>query len=261
MNKINLQHIENIICIMRNLSNNSRKLTINIWNTNYKKELPHQCSKIKPENINSGSTLPGEFINLWRQEELYKVLIHELIHTFFLDFRDNDNLIYNYIRNNYNITTESPVYIWESYTEFLAIIIHSIYMSKTFQQAINLISIEKYFNYLQCAKFLNHFKCGSVNDLENKHCILSYKTDVFSYFFIKTALLHSLDESVNFMINNNTNLINFEQDTLPIFLNLITKITNNSKFINNINKYIQLLYDIKDNILKKTFRMSIIELK
>ena len=75
--------IFDIISIMRSLSDNNGHILINIWNTHHKKYLPKHCNRLEPENINSGATLPGHYINLWRMEELYKVLIHELIHTFF----------------------------------------------------------------------------------------------------------------------------------------------------------------------------------
>ena len=138
---------------MRALSGHTNHIKINIWNTPYAKELSYKCSKLTPVNINSGSTLPGHFINLWRDEELYKVLIHELVHTFFLDFRD-DGTIEPYIRTHFGIEIDSPVYIWESYTEFIAIIIHSIYISKTVNDVIKLLSVEKYFGYYQCLVLL-----------------------------------------------------------------------------------------------------------
>jgi len=259
INKINLKHIGNLIAIMRHLSKNTDKLEINIWNTNFKKELPHQCSQLQPININSGSTLPGKYIHLWRHEELYKVLIHEMIHTFFLDFRDT-GLIDKYIRSNYNISTNSPVYIWESYTELLAVIIHSIYISKSINHAINLISVETYFNYFQCAKLLNHFKCDNLNDLQNNKCTISYNTDVFSYFFIKTALLHSLNDTIQFMIDYNLDLIKFNQDSLQTFLDLISHTIINKQYISHINNYITLLPSITDSKLKKTLRMTCVEI-
>ena len=173
-NCINMKHIANIISIMRELSGSTDHILINIWNTKHKKFMSPHCTQLEPLNINSGSTLPGEFINLWRHEELYKVLIHELVHTFFFDFRDEIN-IEEYIRNTFNISFDSPVYIWESYTEFIAIIIHAIYISKNVETVIKIISIEKYFNYLQCGKILNHFGCDSNNQLLNKECMMKYK--------------------------------------------------------------------------------------
>ena len=258
LDKINLKHIARIISIMRFLSGHTNHIRINIWNTPHTKLLSHKCSKLEPVNINSGSTLPGQFINLWRHEELYKVLIHELVHTFFLDFRD-DGTIEPYIRKNFGINIDSPVYIWESYTEFLAIIIHSIYVSKKLDDVIKMLSVEKYFGYFQCAKILNHFGCESRDDLVTKQCELSYDTDVLSYFYIKTALLHSFNESIQFMNENNINLVKFNESSISEYLQLIKNSTNNTDFIETINSYFNKLDNNKS--LQKTLRMSIIELQ
>jgi len=257
---INLQHITNIISIMRHLSGKKGHILINIWNTPHKKHLPHRCNKLEPVNVNSGSTLPGEFINLWRNEEFNKVLIHELIHTFFLDFRDSCN-IENYVRTTFSISSDSPVYIWESYTEFLAIIIHAIYISKNVKNVINLLSVEKYFGYLQCAKILHQFGCDSSSDLLNKKCTLSYVTDILSYFNIKTSMLHMLDESIKYMIKYNTNIVNFNENHCKEYLDLIKISMNNSSFINIIDTFIKKIPHITDSIMKSTMRMTAIEIK
>lgn len=260
LHKINLQHIANIISIMRNLSGSSDHILINIWNTPHKKNLPTRCSKLEPININSGSTLPGQFINIWRNEELYKVLIHELIHTFFLDFRDSCN-IENYIRTTFSISPDSPVYIWESYTEFLANIIHAIYISKTVESAINILTVEKHFGYLQCAKILNQFGCNSVSDLKDKKCTFKYITDVLSYFNIKTSMLHSLEQSILYMKKNNINYVKFNERKCSEYLKLIDYTMNEQSFIEKIEEHLQNIQMINDQVIKKTLRMTAIEIK
>jgi hypothetical protein len=254
LDKINLKHIANIVSIMRDLSGDNNHIRINIWNTPFKKNLPHNCSKLQPLNINSGSTLPGYFVNLWRHEEINKVLIHELVHTFFLDFRDNGK-ISPYIRETFGITSDSPVYIWESYTEYIAIIIHSIYISKTINDVINMLSVEKYFGYIQTAKILKHFGCNTNDDLISKNCKLSYSTDSLSYFYIKTALLHNLDKSILFMKDNNNNLINFNDNAVDKYLELIKLTTTDPLFIQKINKYIN-----DQNNSSDSLRMSALEI-
>ena len=260
LDDINLQHITNIISIMRHLSGKKGHILINIWNTSHKKHLPHRCNRLEPVNVNSGSTLPGEFINLWRNEEFNKVLIHELVHTFFLDFRDSCN-IDNYIRTTFSITSDSPVYIWESYTEFLAIIIHAIYISKNIKSVINILSVEKYFGYFQCAKILHQFGCNTTSDLLNKKCTLNYVTDILSYFNIKTSMLHMLDESIKYMIQYNTNIVNFNQRHCKEYLDLIKISMNNTSFVNIIDTFIKKIPYVTDKVMKSTMRMTAIEIK
>lgn len=262
---VNMQHVTNIISIMRELSGKTGHILINIWNTPHKKHLPKHCNRLEPENINSGATLPGSYINLWRMEELYKVLIHELIHTFFLDFRDDtDNnyrkgLIEDYLRNTVNIKQNSPVYIQESYTEFLAILIHSIYLSTSFKLFIKLLACELDFNFLQCAKILKHFNCSENSDLFSNKCQIEYDTDVLSYFYIKTALLQSLNESVHFMKTNNTNIVNFNDNVQKDYLKLIDFCIKNKEFTTKIDNNIKNLQNCTDHKLNTTLRMTLFQ--
>ena len=259
--KLNMKHVGDIITIMKTLSGvYNAPYLINIWNTAHPKQLPCKCGRLEPVNINSGSTLPGEYINVWRHEEIYKVLIHELVHTLDLDFRDM-TVIQPYIRANYNISRDSPVLIWESYTEFIAIIIHSMYFSKSFDSFITILSIELEFSLFQTAKVLHNFGCNNLNDLQqNKSCEISYDTDVLSYFYIKTALLFSLNESILFCKEFNLNTLKFNKERATEYLELIDKTTKNCDFIKKINSYILFLQSNsnKDNVVFKTLKMSII---
>ena len=260
--KLNMKYVGDIITIMKTLSGvyQAPKL-INIWNTKHQKHLPHKCGRLEPVNINSGSTLPGEYINLWRHEEIYKVLIHELVHTLDLDFRDM-TVIQPYIRLNYNISSDSPVLIWESYTEFIAIIIHSMYFSKSFESFITILSIELEFSLFQTAKILHNFGCNNLSDLQNKSCEVSYDTDVLSYFYIKTALLFSLNDSIAYCQQYNLNTLKFNVNATHSYLQLIDKTTKNNEFISKINSYIRFLQQNKkqDGVVFKTLKMSIINL-
>ena len=69
---------------------------INIFLGNQKKKFSNNqiikgdMLKLTPENINSGSSISGIFVNVWRKEEVYKVLIHELIRYFGFDYHAFD---------------------------------------------------------------------------------------------------------------------------------------------------------------------------
>ena len=80
------------------------------------------------DNINSGSTLPGSFITLWRREELHKVLIHELIHYLNIDmynYQYKFYILYKDIKlDNHKCNPN------EAYTEFIAILIFTFWKFK-----------------------------------------------------------------------------------------------------------------------------------
>ena len=64
---------------------------------------------------------------IWRKEEFYKVLIHELTHYFGVDFYITDN-IYKKLEKHFGelINILGVDRINESYTETIALTIHSI---------------------------------------------------------------------------------------------------------------------------------------
>jgi hypothetical protein len=78
---------------MREIANNKKPLVIWIYPSDYKKQLPKN-KVITPDDINSGSTTTyigkneNGIIYIWRKEEILKVLIHELIHSFNIDKND-----------------------------------------------------------------------------------------------------------------------------------------------------------------------------
>ena len=86
-------------------------------------------NKLKPidTNVNSGlaSLYPNNhYIMIWRDEELLKVYIHEIIHYLVLDI----NMIrMNRIRKIICIDKESNILPNEAFTDFYAIIIHSLF--------------------------------------------------------------------------------------------------------------------------------------
>ena len=71
----------------------SKSLTIDIYFTPFKRSLPKNASDIiGPININGGFTYGGcmssNKITVYREEEWFKVLIHELFHNLDLDFAE-----------------------------------------------------------------------------------------------------------------------------------------------------------------------------
>ena len=83
------------------------------------------ASKPAENNINSGLTLPGHYIILFRKEEMIKVLFHELIHYLDLDMRNyQKELFFLYDEINLKADIINPN---EGYTELLALILLNIW--------------------------------------------------------------------------------------------------------------------------------------
>ena len=141
------------------LNKSTNKANIVIFAGHQRKMIKSNDKCLCPDNINSGSCIAGEIVLIWRLEELYKVLIHELIHFYDLDFHSNNenyNDIQNYIMETYNVKPfDSPN---ESYTETLAIIIYSLFYSYYSKYDFNLIiKYEIMYTFIQISKILKFY--------------------------------------------------------------------------------------------------------
>jgi hypothetical protein len=240
----------------------NKKLVLVFGMTDYKKKI-HDYDDykdfvnsniiFKPIYINSGSSYRGKYINMWRKEEFYKVLIHELIHFLEIDikFIQDSKKIEDYLRTKINLTGYcNPS---EIYTESLAVILNTIYICSKLKY-INfnkMLNKEVRFSLLQVIKLLEMTKSNP------DKIKISQTTDICSYFIFKTVLLLDIDNFIKFVRPN------LDFDSRPEeFIKLLE--SNFPKFINELKK-IQ-----KDNLIdlikkKKSLllsmRMTLLEIK
>ena len=213
------------------------------------KKLKTNSKFLGPENINSGSTYANNKVFIWRYEEVYKVLIHELIHFFMFDNKIFMNAISNNSINKHCIDGEDREN--EAYTESFALIIHTFILSRILKIPFyKLMNYEINFSLYQCKKIMNFYKIKNITDIINKKVCenpIRQKTAVFSYFFIKTSLILHLSSTMDFILNNNHN--NFEE--------FIKKSINNNNFIKLINK--SNYYFGNNDFVENTMRMTCLE--
>ena len=201
-----------------------------------------------PENINSGSTYINRKIFIWRYEEVYKVLIHELIHFYKFDFDIYSNINDDEYIHNCVIGEDRKN---EAYTEAFALIINTFIISKkTNKKFIDLINYELNFSLYQCKKIMKFFNINNILEIiSNKKCNkdIKQKTAVFSYFFIKTSFIFNLNKIMNYINNNNhDNYIDFVNESIT-----------NKKFIDILNK--TNYYFGNNDFIENTFRMTCLE--
>jgi len=270
----------------------SNKLTIYIYLTDLKKELPKtRIDVISSINANTGFTytcLPVNEIVIFRKEEWFKVLIHETFHNFGLDFSSMNIELYNEkIKTIFKVNSE--VNLYEAYTETWAIILNCVFCSyfvnstnslehifhKTkyydFVKRFDLfINLEISFGFLQIVKILNFMGLKYIqlydndNDLENKRKIL-YKenTNILAYFIIKEVLLNNYQGFLEWCSKNNFSLINFNKTnkTLEEFYVLIENNYKSTTMLNGIECFELFLKNNKNNKLMKNLRFSVCELE
>ena len=261
----------------------TKTLKINIYFSNFKKKLPTNLLTNKDVildtiNVNTAWTYrckEHNSITIYRKEEWFKVLCHETIHTFGLDFSsDTDNNIRLMCERIFNV--QSDFLLSESYCEFWATIWSTIFNAycisnspKDFyefsQIYYDLLFNEKQFAIFQTIKILNfmnlnyfdlfNFKLSRKQFIEN--------TNVFCYYIIKSILLFNDKKTLDFFLDINNNILNFENTNKNVikFVKFIDKNKLDMTFIEILNEIQKRKYslhkDYGNSDLLRTLKMTL----
>jgi hypothetical protein len=160
-------------------------------------------------NVNTAVTNMHDII-IYRREELYKSIFHELIHFHNLDFKrlpaDLSQMLLDTLHRTHNISPDNEYLLYEAITESLANTLNVIYLSKGIKEFQINLSREIMFSTFQVAKILR--TCGytnwnefalledSINDVNinnNKNKQWRQDSCVFSYYVLKLYILLNLD--------------------------------------------------------------------
>ena len=270
--------------LKKKINKNTHILGINECNTGYsyldslyyKKEEIHCCH-------------PNGNIHIFRKEEHYKVLIHELIHAC---YKDQDMILSNETESfSKKFCVNKQILLNESYTETIATILNLFYLhiilynnkliskinkkqSKNNKQSINknknmnilnLMYInETKYSFYTMAKILNFYKISSINDFtkysNQKGCntVFLQETNVFSYYIVKPLLLYNINKFSTFLKKYTDNFSVVSQDCVKYFSKMILNIIHNDKNIKNIIKN---LLDKFKNCKNKSLRLTLYEIK
>ena len=214
------------------------------------------------DNINSGYT---EFLSktkkkivIFRQEELQKVLVHELIHCFDLDLLSKNVSLNLNILNYFKVNPHDTFEINEAYTDFWAILINCLlecmiehkqfisYFKKKFE-------LERKFTLFQTAKILLLLGFNNIEEFKNindypDNLVWTQKTPAFSYFFIKASMFYNINIFIKENIKNKMN-----------YKNTIVKLILDSSFFKEIDTIMLKIKQnkVKNKYLLKTSRMTI----
>ena len=259
--------------VMMALCSKLQEINIDLYFTKQDKKIGSNISLLGPNEINSGVTSWGNVtkIAIFREEEMNKLIIHELIHYCQLDFNSVD---FPYI-DRYNINPKTKIILNESYTEIMANIINCICCSYEYQNRENkdlfklFLTYEIKYSLYQCAKILilygfkNYQEFNRPYDGKNK---FKQQTSVFSYFFVKGALLNDIGQFSQFtdkFIDHKSSiaLINIS-NAKSEYSKLANNCLQNDSFKNTINYIISKLTNNKIKVsdkIKNTLRMTCIE--
>jgi len=210
----------------------SQSLTLYFYFTTLEKQLPNSNVFILDQiHINTAftTTCPKDSeIVVFRKEEWFKVLIHETFHNFGLDFSDmNNDIVHKCILSIFNV--KSDVNLYESYTEFWAEIINALFCSFValkdksniehfLSNAEFYINFERMYSFFQLVKVLN-FMGLQYSDLYSntvrskmlRDHLYKERTNVLSYYVIKTVLINNYPSFLLWCKTNNYSFLQFKK--------------------------------------------------
>ena len=255
----------------------TESLNVFIYPTPFTKILPTSpATIIGPEHINTAFTAAcakkGQIL-IFREEEWFKVFIHETFHSYGLDFATKDHSeLKNSLRALFPINSDFAIY--EAYTETWARIINCVFCSfnalpahnrknkKEFLANLNFcLEMERMFALYQCIKVLG-FMGLNYEDLHtaDKRHLYKENTHVFAYYILSAIFLNNHQEFLLWCKKNNTHLLKFN-GAFEAFGDYIAanykciSLLNNLSQMDTLNKQVK---KGKNKVLMNTTRMSII---
>jgi hypothetical protein len=221
-----------------------------VYLTPFKKALPKKSKEsssgkggsthkvLSPINCNTGFSTRCDMasnIVIYRQEEWFKVFIHESFHYFGLDFAYDQQPFVN--RNLKELFCVSPtILLFESYTEFWAEMIVMFLYAKLHKKDLSIIiqneidhSLSQAKKVLGCQGFTY---TNVITPCKNKY---EEETNVFAYYVIKTIFLYYHEEFVRWCVDNNPNILKINQSELPSLLDWIRDHYSRTEFVDAVD--------------------------
>ena len=252
-------------------------ITIYIYKTPYNKKMPVLNEVLGSYHLNSAVTITSSHsinIVLWRDEEWFKVFVHETMHGFKLDFSDNPSL--SNIRNVFHIKKELRVF--EAYTETWAKIINCLFTSAIANKCDNLnnnvskfittfymcMNIEALFTITQMVKILDnmHLKYQDLHsknksDMVKVNTLYKDKTNFFEYFVLTASLMFNYNRFMEWCYKNNKNHFIKFSGNQHNFSDLILKHYKSANFVRLVKCIENLVSKNEYKFLSNTARFTL----
>ena len=189
-----------------------------LYLTDLEKELDDDVIKhrhFKTSHINSAVTNKQDIV-IYRKQELFKSIFHELNHFHTMDFTTIPQNVISKLISTHNITPTNTYLLYECVTEALANVLNNIYLSRTLTEFKSNYAQEMKFSTIQVAKILlvcgyddwDTFAGDSMRPNTSKH----FKQDscVFSYYILKWYILMEFPKYMITCLHLNTLKFNSE---------------------------------------------------
>ena len=238
----------------------AKNIDIKLYLTPFKKIAPKNYNNILGINeINTGYSSIGcqkkTSIVIYRKEEWFKVLVHELMHNLNLDFATNNIIkskakLFELLQLNikYEIT-ETYAEIWARLINIaIAVNIKTSDYNKYVLQFQNLLEKEIIFSLQQASKILKF-----VNNNNN----YSENTNAYAYYVFTSALLYNYKDFLEWCDRNNKNMFKIKKTDKSI--GEFTELLITSLKIGNYQKLLTCIYNIENSTSLRMSRQDFLE--
>lgn len=255
--------------------NCSTDVNIFLFLTDFLKKLPEKKTELISEIHANTAFTTGCYSNktdifIFREEEWFKVLMHESFHNQGLDFLEMPQKPINTaIKKMFAVSLIDDVRLYESYCEtwanFMCFMFSVYYKTKpetTRRERISLLKdvVEKeiVFALYQCAKVLRFQDLHYSDFIKGSYTIQKYneKTQTFSYYIVKCILLYNINSFLEFCGKK----LNFacNQENLQKYLEIIRVGRIDPTFIDCIHNMESKIdrQSSKKTVLNQTLRMT-----
>lgn len=243
----------------------SVEVDVYLYLSNHRKCLPEK-EVLDSSHANTAFTTECQAkttIYIYREEEWFKVLMHETFHNLGLvSFTDTMEKQANAaIQEMFHVKINARFY--ESYCETWATILHSLFFcafsASDIPSALRLLQIclgyESMFSLLQTAKILRHYGI-TYSELISMDTVYQEKTNVFSYYVLKGILLVHYRNFLDFCPS-----LQFPVQKFDDYIGLIRHHYKKPLWLSRLEKMEKWLAKRDDSTLQNTLRMTAIEMK
>lgn len=215
------------------------EMELMVYLTPFKKNIPSDSSNVlSAVNCNTGFSTRcdmGHSIVIYREEEWFKVFIHESFHYFGLDFAfSQPPSLDKSLRELFCVS--SPILLFESYTEFWAEMIVMLLYSSLHKKTLSKIVQKEIKHSLEQSKKVLGLQGFSYSDVLSPCKKKSYKedTNVFAYYVIKTIFMYYHTEFISWCVDNNPNLLRITPSELSSLFEWIKTRSNAPEFVSSV---------------------------
>lgn len=272
-----MKKISLLICLCLSYVRDDEPMTYNItmYATDMKKGLYSGFKNIiESKHVNSGyyyydpTTSQGNIV-LFRKEEWFKVLVHELFHNLNLDFQSKKICYKSMFSDVFFV--QSEMLLNEAFVEFWARTINCgiiAYLNvpnitlEEFKPIYNLnINIETLFSMHQAIHLLDIFGLTYEQIIDpslkaSTSILYRENTNAFVYYIVTSIFMYNFDKTIQWFTNNEFDMLKYNKSEreVMIFNYYLKSLVANKKYLHTMKK-------IKTDMLENTgLRMTIFEM-